>query len=47
MNQIKNKESTQSSILAEDKKDLIFQLFCEQMKDENYELIIDFDDYSY
>lgn len=47
MNQTKNKQSSQSSTLSEDKKDLILQLFCEQMKDENYELIIDFDDYSY
>ena len=47
MNRTKNKESDRPSTLIEEHRDIIFQLFCEQMKEENYELIIDFDDCSY
>lgn len=47
MNQIKTKESDHSSISIENSNDIIFQLFWEQMKEENYEYVIDFDDCSF
>jgi hypothetical protein len=47
MSQTEIKEIDQSSSPNVINRDIIFQLFYEQMKDETYEQIIDFDDCSY
>lgn len=47
MSQTKIKEIDNIPTKKEKNRDIIFQLFYEQMKEENYELIIDFDDCSY